>query len=239
MKNKFKLSKDSLRKCIILSGRKMEKISHEDEIRIKLEESIEKLKEINDLEKIIENDRNRFGEATIPAELWQEKFVYQYNFFGTMLGIIDKALDSLNKSLLTKTVICISEDNVLTTNDSKQKYIKKLFKLRKEIVQNFKITKVWPEKEYIVDTFETYPSHSKFSELYQKYINKETAMCLELQLINAYNNGYINGEVSDIENMMGIYRGLYTDLTKRKYKNQDEILQVKIKLADKANKKKA
>ena len=231
MKNKFKLSKDSLRKFIILSSRKMEKISHEDEIRIKLEESIEKLKEINDLEKIIENDRNRFGKTTSPAYLWQEKFVYQYNFFGTMLGIIDKTLDHLNCDVYQSL-------NLSAKDDVKRK-IKRLFRLRKEVVENFKITKVWPEKDHIVEAFETYPSHSKFSQLYQNHINNQTSMCLELQFINAYNNGYINGELSDIENMMGIYRGLYTDLTKRKYKNQDEILKVKIKLANKANKKKA
>lgn len=229
MKKKFKLSKDSLRKFIICLGRNIEYISKDEEVKNKLETCQEKLKEISDLEKIIKNDYNRFGECEKPAELWQEKFVYQYNFFGTMLGIIDKALDKF-PSETTKFVL---ESILLTPPDNERKYIKKLFMLRREIVENFKETKVWPEKEHMVKTFETYPSHSKFSELYQKYINQETTMGLELQLINAYNYGYINGTIIDLENMMGVYRKLYSDLNERKKQNRKDVLETKIYLLEK------
>lgn len=85
--------KNKLQKILSVLKGTPKTITLEEKQIQKLQDEVNKLKELNDIDTQFDIDMLLEQKASFPMFQWQNKLVAQYHFFITVLGMIDSNLD--------------------------------------------------------------------------------------------------------------------------------------------------
>lgn len=227
---KFMMFKNSFQKEGLNKLRNKKHGITEKEIIKNFSSSTRQLKLIDGLEAALQNELIMFGETSEPVFLWQEKLIYQFNFFVTMIGVLDGKIDYIGKQIKYNENVkaFLTSDEILKITNQKQE----LFLLRKEVVDNlFSMCTGTQFDHFLEDVVKTCPSRSKFNEIYNNlddpFDSDNNNFSLQLKFIDAYNRGYESSIFYDLRRLVNEYRYLYSDLKSCIQKNEAAKMKVK------------
>lgn len=198
----FKLKKTL--KNIQLFEENYAKINVEDNFTKIIKQSIEGLKSCKEYEQIIEEEKNKYKGSNWLGDLPKVRLLNQYNFYVTMLGIIDCKIDYFGKLVTDSIPEKTDNYNYLLTQ---KVLLKKREELTTEIIEAIK------PNDNIKKAILTYPTHSTFSSLFENMLKEEKYIDTTIaNFSTAYNNGYCIGNYNRYEYFDYIYSRAKTEL---------------------------
>lgn len=180
-----------------------------DKIILKMVNNVKMLKRIDNT--YTRSDIKTFekGIEERRADIQFIQYANEFQLFGIMLGVIDKALDQCN--------------NVFGMGSKKADILKKREKVVADAVEN-----IYYLSPMIHDVISNYPSYQLFLKIYESLKGGIIDDC-KLEFINAYNIGYYSTKDEDINKIFLNYQIIKNNLTIQKQKNQLKIEKVRRK----------
>lgn len=92
---------------------------------------------------------------------------------------------------------------------------------REELIKNYK--EVNPnDLPFVLEIITHYPSYQAFQRLYTDLDENQYQLPLQLEFINAYNNGYIMASKVDTDIVFDRYESMFQELRNHKDKNKQK-----------------
>ena len=203
----------SLKRRLLVNKYYNKKHNTEEELLKQLKKATKNLKLIENIDSNSEIELSIYKTTSKPAFLWQEKIVNEYKLFVTMLGVIDGFIDSINRQINFDSKF----DHTKAVN-AQLNELSRFLNYRKLILSNYKCITNTKGPQIIESVIYESPSYIRFNECYKDSIKDHYQLNLQIEFINAYNNGYIKEGRIKFDRVFNKYIELYEEL--KEYKEQ-------------------
>lgn len=225
----------SLKKKILINKyHKISKQNIQNNILKDLTVAADNLKTIYAIEAISDIEYEIYKTTSLPAFLWQEKIINNYDFFCTILGAIDSNLDNLKERINFKLhFVDLNHINIDTEKTNElyelQNEQKEFLTHRELIISNYKNFDTNSSPKIVKDAILNYPSHQYFNECFKDFSENSNQLKLQIEFINAYIKGYTTNNRIDFNIIFEKYKELYYELINYKHNIKANYEKQKIK----------
>lgn len=205
----------------------MDKLNkNEKAYKIMMKRNLKELKKISNDIKRTSIEFIEKGKTGYNAFRWQKELVGEIKLYITYLGYLDSTLLEIGERIDSLNKIEIKNDEVF---ELKNKY-KKLLDKRKQVVKMIKNnTSIYRYLNFADEVISEIPSSTKFYKVYDDMKIMHYTFDIQLEFINAYNNGCFaqknSVRTSCIDNL---FEKSQQEITECRYNNKSSIQRAKL-----------